>query len=215
MRTITAAVEFVVSKSPFLIEVLVEGVGNHSAIARKIQPEVEKYLYEKVTLPSISMALYRFAKTLEQSPSASKFIQGLSDVTVRSNLNEFVFPNTALTSTLHDLLLQISNDNGGFFIYSRGIFESAVVIQTKQEEELQTYLKQIPSVRTFEKLSAITIRLPETTLDIPGVYYPILKIFAQAKISFVEVISIATELTILFNDADIDKAFTELKRAIS
>ncbi len=215
MRTITHAVETVITKSPFLLEVLSEGVGNHTAIARKIKPEVEKFLYEKVTLPSISMALHRFSKTLEQPQSASKFIKGLNDVTVRSNLNEYVFPNTDLSNELNKTLLKTSNDNDGFFTYSRGIFESAVVIQTKQEEQLQAQLQKISSVRKFEKLSAITIRLPEETLDIPGVYYPILKIFAQAKVSFVEVISIATELTILFNDDDIDTAFTELKRAIS
>lgn len=207
--------EHVVSKSPFLLEVLGEGVGNNTAIARKIKPDVEKYLYEKVTLPSVSMALHRLSKSLEKPQSASQFIKDLDDVTVRSNLVEYVFPNKELNDELKKFLLKISSSNDGFFTHSRGTFESAIVIQTKKNESFQKKLTQIPSVRKFEKLSAITIHLPEETLAMPGVYYPILKIFAQAKINFVEVISVATELTILFEDEDIDSAFAELKRTIS
>lgn len=215
MRTITDAVEQVIRKSPFLIEVLTEGVGNHTAIARKIKPDVEAYLYEKVTLSSISMALHRLSKSLEKPQSVSTFIKDLNDITVRSNLIEYVFPNKEVTDALSKALLHSQSSNGGFFTYSRGILESAVVIQTKHEEGLQKYLQKMPSIQKVEKLSAITIRLPKETLTTPGVYYPILKIFAQAKISFVEVISIATEFTILFDDRDIDRAFAEFKRTIS
>lgn len=215
MRSITQAVERVIAKSPFLIEVLSEGVGNHTAIARKIQPDVEAYLYEKVTLPSVSMALHRLAKSLVKPESPTEFIKNLNDVTVRSNLTEYVFPNTELSQELMQALLKQQASEEGFFTLSRGIFESAVVIQTKQAEALQQELQKLPSVRVYKKLSAITIRLPEETLTIPGVYYPILKIFAQANVSFVEVISIATEFTILFEEEDIDVAFSELKRIIS
>lgn len=191
-----------------------EGVGNNTAIARKIQPEVEKYLYEKVTTPSISMALHRLSKSLDKPRSVYQLIENLSDVTVRSNLVEYIFPNQELSAELSKKLLAVSGGNDRFFTYSRGLFESAVVVQTKRDGDLQEKLQQISSVKRIDKLSAITIRLPEETLDVPGVYYPILKTFAQAQISFVEVISIATEFTILFEDKDIDAAFAELKQAM-
>jgi hypothetical protein len=57
--------------------------------------------------------------------------------------------------------------------------------------------------------------LPEASLDVPGMYYPILKVIAEEGISFVEVMSVRTEFSITFKDQDIDRAFSVIKRITS
>ena len=64
-------------------------------------------------------------------------------------------------------------------------------------------------------LSAITMRLPEESLSVPGVYYPILKALASEGISFEEVMSVRTEFGILIRDVHVDRAFSVLKRLTS
>jgi aspartokinase len=52
------------------------------------------------------------------------------------------------------------------------------------------------------------------TVETPGVYYPILKALAWAGINFIEIISVSSELTIIFRDKDVDRAFSVIKGLI-
>jgi hypothetical protein len=60
-------------------------------------------------------------------------------------------------------------------------------------------------------LSSITILLTKETVNIPGVYYSILKLLAWNEINVIDVISTYSELTIILSNNDIDKAFSILK----
>ena len=215
MRTISQAVEQAITNSPFLLEVLEEGIGNHTEIARRLHPDVEDHLMENVTISSITMALHRLSKRARSRQSGSDYLKELSDITVRSHLVEYIFKNEELTQSLEKALITLENTDTTFFTYARGLQESAVVLHVDAARSMQTQLQQLPSIKQRDDLAAITIRLPEETLDVPGVYYPILQVFARAGISFVEVISIATEFTILFENKDIDTAFSKLKQAIA
>ena len=73
-------------------------------------------------------------------------------------------------------------------------------------------LKKETELRRIDGLSAITVRLPESSLNVPGVYYPILKAIALEGISLVEVTSVRTEFSIIVADKDIDRAFSVLKK---
>jgi hypothetical protein len=59
------------------------------------------------------------------------------------------------------------------------------------------------------------MHLPESSLNAPGLYYPVLKALAHEGLSFVEVMSVHTEFSIIFQDSDIDRAFSIVKRLTS
>jgi len=80
------------------------------------------------------------------------------------------------------------------------------------EDEVRSALKGQKLVSRLDNLSAITMRLPESSLSVPGMYYPILKVIAAEGISFVEVMSVRTEFSIIFDDKDVDRAFSAIKR---
>ncbi|MES2225406.1 MAG: hypothetical protein V4480_01175 [Patescibacteria group bacterium] len=212
MRTISQAVEEIIERSPFLAEVLESDVGSHARIARKIRPAVEKRLYENVTEASIVMALRRRTARYRSSASGSSFLQQLNDITVRSNLVAFVFPNLASPEPLWDVLLHKSKRNGDHFVnFTCGLHESLVVAHTDMRSYIEPLLKG-KRVKMIDGLSALTLRLPEESLEVPGVYYPILRAIASENVSFIEVMSVGTELSILFRDTDIDRAFSILKK---
>jgi hypothetical protein len=216
MRTISQAVEEIIQRSPFLAEAMAEGVANNAQIARKIKPDVEKRLLEKVSEASIAMALHRMGKKFKRAPYSEKLLKQMNDITVRSNLVELVYPNSVELASLLKLISESAKHRKDTFVnFSRGLHEALLVIDAESEKEVAPLLQKERSIRRLAGLSAITMRMPESSLTVPGMYYPILKAIAEEGISFVEVMSVRTEFSIIFKDEDIDRAFSVLKRITS
>ena len=216
MRTISQAVEEIIQRSPFLAETIAEGIANNAQIARKIRPDVEKRLYEKVSEAAIAMALHRMSKKAPQNLYSAKLVKKMNDLTVRSNLVEFVCANSAALPHVLDVLSKSARNHKDTFLnFSRGLHESLIIVSKEFEAEVERALKGERQMRKLQNLSAITMRMPEESLTVPGMYYPILKALASESISFVEIMSVRTELSIIFDDADIDRAFSVLKRITS
>ena len=215
MRTISQAVEEIIQRSPFLAETIAEGVANNAEIARRIKPDVEKRLLEKVSESAIAMALHRMSKQIKRPQFGEKMLKQMNDITVRSNLVELVFSNSDAPELL-DALMGIAKKRKDTFVnFSRGLHESLLVVNRESEGDLAAVLRKQKNVRRKDGLSAVTMRLPATSLNVPGVYYPILKAIAHEGISFVEIMSVDTEFSILFEDKDVDRAFSVLKRITS
>ncbi len=216
MRTISQAVEEIIERSPFLAEALAEGVANNAQVARKIRPEVEKRLYEKVSEAAIAMALHRMGKRFRRTPYSEKFIKQMNDLTVRSNLVEFVCANSATLPRLLEVLSKnASAHQDTFFSFSRGLYETLIIVNGDFAAEVARALKREKTTYRIDGLSAITMRMPEASLAVPGMYYPVLKAIAAEGISFNEVMSVRTEFSIIFDDKDVDRAFSVLKRITS
>ncbi|MDO8513953.1 MAG: hypothetical protein Q7S50_00205 [bacterium] len=216
MRTISHVVEEIIQRSPFLAEAMAEGVANNAQIARKIKPEVEKRIYEKVSDAAIAMALHRMGKKFRRAPYSEKLLKQMNDITVRSNLVELVYPNSIELSSLLKVISESTKHRKDTFVnFSRGLHEALLIIDAESEKEVASLLKKEKSIRRQGDLSALTMRMPESSLTVPGMYYPILKAIAEEGISFVEVMSVRTEFSIIFKDEDIDRAFSVLKRITS
>ncbi len=216
MRTISSVVHEIIDRSPFLAETLIEDIANPTKIARLLRPQVEKRLYEEVSEEAIAMALRRMARKLPKTTFGARFLHKLSDMTVRSNLVEFVFHTSPSLPTLHLKMLDMFRVKPDIFLHlSYGLHESIVVISKEVENEAEKVLCSEAKLKKIMNLASITLRLPEESLSVPGVYYPILKALAWEGINFMEIISSATELTILFESKDIDRAFAILKRITS
>lgn len=215
MRTISQVVEEVLLRSPFLSEVLSEGVGNVAEIARRIRPDVEKRLLEEVSEQAIAMALHRFQKDTTRPSFGTRFLKRLHNMSVRSNLVEIVCPNTASLSTILSKLSTRADAKDSFVTVSRGLHETLIVLDAHSESLLAKDFSNLKGIERTGELSAITLHLPEESLRVPGVYYPLLKALASEGISFVELMSVQTEFSILFEDKDVDRAFSVLKRATS
>lgn len=215
MRTVSHVVENIIRESPFFSEVIAEGVANNAKIARRIKPEVEKRLLEEVSEASISMALHRLSGELRQRSLGMEFLKHIDDITVRSNLVEFIFRNSADLSSAVESVFHASRKNPGAFVnISRGLHDTLLIVNESFEASLAGVLKKEKYMRRAG-LSAITMRLPKQSLNVPGLYYPILKAIAWAGISFVEVMSVDTEFSIIFEDKDVDRAFSVIKKITS
>ncbi len=151
-----------------------------------------------------------------QPQYGSRFLRELGNITVRSHLVEYLFLNSLDLPKIEQTILKKREKHEGLFLnISRGMRETIVVVSKALEKEIGLILAKEKGLRKIEALSSITLRLPEASLAVPGVYYPILKALAMEGINFMEILSVGTELTILFEDNVVDKAFSVLKRLTS
>ena len=217
MKTIASCVQDIIVASPFLEEGLSREIINFSALAKDLNAPISKMLRKPVKDGAIMMALRRYQQplNLENSKSLKKTFSLLGDITVRSNLSDFTFQNSKTLIHSHSQILEkISENHQIFYAFTRGMFESNIIISTSEKEDMLKAFKNETQIGLKEKLSAISIYLPKGSSKIVGLYYQIFKRLAWENITLYEVVSTTNEFTIVVEDYLVDKAFSAIKRLI-
>ena len=212
MISTSQVIEELIRKSPFLEEGLTRGFINHSSLARKFRPQVERRLMKGVTEGAIIMALKRLSGKLTKRQLNKNLLKELGDITIRSNLVDITFSNSpTLIKAQEKLLAKITGKNGDFLTISHGTKEVTLIASRNLVDDIKEIFKNEKRISSFSNLSSITIKLAPQTSHIPGVYYTILKLLAWDGINVTEIVSTYTELTIVLENKDIDRAFSVLK----
>jgi len=214
MVTVSQAVEKIIKVKPFVVEALCQGILNNSSLARQIKPMVEKLTGKQVKMGAIVMALNRLVPQLEYSLSNNleNLLASLGDIIVRSNLTDFTFKNSNNIFFSHTKVMQeIINQHDVFYTLVRGVFESNLVVSSTYENLVEKHFKNEECIYKQLDLSAITLKLLASNIQVTGFYYHILKAIAWEGINIKEVISTTNEFTIILNDDDVDRAFSILK----
>jgi aspartokinase len=214
MQTIAAVVEKVVRESPLIEECLAAGLVNLSALARTIRPQVESELMKKAGTAALVMALRRLAPQLERKAGDPRGILRLiRDITVRSNITEFTFRNSDTILQCQVRLLQSIRGEGDHFITcTQGVHEMTVMVHTDYESVVEKIFHEERRVSKVKNLAALGIHLTPKVVEVPGVYYAILKQLTWSGINVVEVVSTMTELTLLLEKKNVEQAFVVLKK---
>jgi len=214
MMTIAAAVEKVVRDSPVLEECLAAGIVNLSALARVIRPRVESEVMKKAGEAALIMALRRLAPRLGgKARDPRRILRLVRDVTVRSNITEFTFQNSDTILQCQGRLLEKIRDHGDHFVTcTQGVHEMTIMVHADLEPMVEKIFHSEKRVSRLAHLAAVGIHLTPKVVEIPGVYYTILKQLTWSDINVVEVVSTMTELTLILEKKHVDKAFLVLKQ---
>jgi len=217
MITIAEILNRVVVETPFLEEGIADGIINLSALARKVQPQIEKTLMKPVSESAILMALKRMSPKLTKKLKLNKqSIFRAGDLTVRSDLSEFTFLRSETLLEKQKLLLHEIKDRGDHFItFTQGVFEITTIVNSGLAEAVETIFKGEKVISRLSELAAVTIRLSPQTVHTPGVHYSILKQLALRDINVVEVVSTYTEFTIILEKNYVDVSFSILLKFLS
>ena len=206
MRKISEHVRAVLAERPFLSEVLREGIGNATAIARRIRRDVEKRALGRVSIPSITMAVLR-AEASRGRPWGHRYLSNLRDIAVRGNLMSWYVSHESLGDRhLYQGLAKIVEKHQGVFckvIY--GVRETVIIAHRDLRTPLMKMFTDIPVRTRREDLAAITIRFPSESLAVPGVYYPVLQAIAWEGISIEEVISVGAEFSVVCQESEMER----------
>lgn len=215
MKTIASCVQDIIVSSPFLEEGLSRQIINFSALAKELNQPISEVLRKPIKDGAIMMALRRYQQPsyLENSTRLKKVFSQLGDITVRSNLSDFTFQNSnSLIHSHSQVLEKISTNHQIFYAFTRGMFESNIIISTSEKESILKAFKNETQIGLQDELSAISIYLPTGNSKITGLYYQIFKRLAWENITLYEVVSTTNEFTIVVEDDLVDKAFSVIKR---
>jgi aspartokinase len=212
MITIRSAILDTILNKPFLEEGLSSGLINLSALARMIKPELAKKLYKQdISDASLIMALKRIEPEIKKKTKTSSVLIGMEDITVRSDLVEITVQNSPEAEKMRKEIMKIVADEKAlFFNFIQGVQESTIVMSRYLEKKVTKQLEGNMLFR-LDCLSSITFALPPANRKTPGVYYTILKALAWENINLVEIMSNHNEVTLVFDGADIDRAFSVVK----
>ncbi|MBI3952610.1 MAG: aspartate kinase [Candidatus Doudnabacteria bacterium] len=216
MRTISQLIEEEIKKEPLIEEGLIRGIVNMSALAKGLKPRIEKVNLKKASIGAIVMALHRLSLRLNKTAINRKFPK-ISSFTIQSNLIEFLFNNSNRSFDLQKQVHRLINSRqkqDKFFNLSQGLFETTLIVSNNIAREVGKLIPSKDVNQKIDNLSAIVIRFAEPTAHLPGVYYPVLKALAWENINFIEVISVSNELTLIFEDLMIERAFQVIKDLI-
>lgn len=214
MINTTEVVNELVRDTPLLEDGIRQGIINYSALAREIRPELEKRLMRPVQRGAIIMALKRITGDLRQAERQIKpaVAQMILDMTVRSQLIEFTYAvSDSIVAKQKELFTFVEERKDTFCNLSQGIRELTMIVSKDIRVPLERIFRAEKLLDMIEDLASITIRFQKEIVDIPGVYYYILKLLAWQGVTIIEVVSTSTELTIVFKADDIDRAFSLLK----
>ena len=214
MLTIGKVVEQLIKQSPFLEEALADGLINVSSLSRKLKPAIEEKLQKEVKDGAIIMAINRMEPSYYHKINIGlkNFVRNLGDIIVRSNLIDYTFKNSQnLVDKQKDLLESIAQSSNSFYTFSKGVYETTIVISAHLGGQLEKIFQGEQLVNKQEHLSSITIKLPQQNTEVSGLYYYIFKKLAWEGINIIEVISTTNEFTVVIEDEWIDKAFSILK----
>lgn len=205
--------EDLIKGAPFLETALAADLINYSSLARSLKPQIEKRLFKDIKEGAIVMALKRVSTRLKVTLSKSEStLESLGDITIRSNLVDYTFTNSPTMGNAQHKILEKTADRKDIFItISHGVSQITIIASDAVVEEIKKILKDETPICTLQNLSSITVRIPIEATKTPGVLYSILKVLAWEGINLIEVISTYTELTLILETKDIERAFSLLK----
>ena len=216
MITVPVAVADILNKTPHIEELLSRNLINLSGLARDIRPKVEEVTMKDVQIGSIIMALKRQTENLNVKKKFEEVFKISPDLIVRSNLFEITFVNSDTQTKKHRELLEYENiDQSTFLTVTRGIFETTIIANSQLKDRIQKLYKDEKVVAILENVSSITVNFPKNIIDMPGVYYMILKVLAWEGIDVAEVVSTYSECTVIIKNAYVDRAFSLIKSLFS
>lgn len=214
MKTIASCVEDIIRTRPFIEEALNQEIVNFSALAEYLQSSISEMLRKDVKTGAIMMALRRYNPPLNSGASLklNRVFKNLGDITVRSNLSDFTYRNSETLLNCNTRVLDgLNSKNQIFYAFTRGIFESNIVISSSERDLVLKEFQFEKQTGLAEQLSAISITLPKENSKVIGLYYHIFKRLAWEGVALYEVISTTNEFTVLVEDDLVDKAFSVIK----
>ncbi len=212
MISTAQVVDELIKQTPSLETALTSNIVNYSSLARLLKPEAEKKLFKDIKTGAIIMALKRATLRLKkQLPSNIILSKYLSDITLRSNLVDYTFLNSpTIVSAQNKFLEKFAARKDLFLTVSHGVSQITIIASVNCENDIKKIFKKEVISASLNNLSSLTIGIHPDATKMVGIYYSILKVLIWEKISFVEIISTFTELTIVMETKYIEKAFSVL-----
>jgi hypothetical protein len=211
MIKVSDVVASIVQQSLEASLMLSRGTLNLSAYGKQILPEVERHTKKPVKLGSIVIALSRLSKNMKAMPELLPPPTAL-EVSARSGLMEVVFERTQKNLELFHLVQKkAAPKTVDFFVGTQGIAEITMIMAEDWFPLVEKIFKGVEPKFILRSLAALTLRCTEKDIFVPNVFFSTLYPFAMRRLNIVEFITTFTEMTLIFEEKDVQEGFEILK----
>ncbi len=214
MKSITDITRALVEKDELLYEAMRQDILNLRAVGRQIRPKIERFKMEKVGLETIVVSLSRIQNEIIAQPPIKPTVK-LVDMTLQTPLSTITYPKASLSKEKLTLIRQIIDKNTAkFCTMTEGFKEVTMILPAQLASEVLDNVYSKPSM-IKANLYAISLHFDPRYIKEANVLYSILGELAIHRINLIEIISTATELSLLVESRDVQKVTESLNRLIN
>ncbi len=218
MATVSAVVKKLVNEKPLLQEGLRQGIINFAALAERIKPGVEQQLGTDVNEAAIIMALRRHSEALAEGEVRKIRYAPHTQLTLKTNLAYLsVKRSPQLFKRLETLYKAFDYEAGDTFNVIHGNYEVSIITSEKREKRVAAAISELGAgqITTRERnLVSVSMSLDRDFPYTPGVLFAVTRKLYWDDINIFEIVSAATELTLIFQKKDAMKAYASLQELI-
>jgi aspartokinase len=210
--SVSSCVKRVVDKSPFIHEMLINGILSFSNYAESIQPDVQKAYGKPVKTSAIVMALRRYGEELKNRDIGTRANNVEYGIVMKTNIFDLnLVRRDSFIAKLGALYDQISTDKGDFLNITLGSHEVSLSVSEKYRSLVSELAKEEEVLTSMNDLVALSLVFTGDFLQTPGIVYEAVRRLAWEKINVIELVSTMNELTFVIKREDSMKSFDVLQ----
>jgi aspartokinase len=210
--SVSGCVKRIVDKSPFIHEMLINGILSFSNYASSIQDEVQKAYGKEVKASAIVMALRRYAEELRKGSCKKQVGNVEYGIVMKTNIFDLnLVRRDSFISKLGVLYGQISTEKGDFLNITLGSHEVSLAVSEKYRSLVGELAKDEEVLHQMDDLVALSLVFTGDFLQTPGIVYEAVRHLAWEQINVIEIVSTMNELTFVIKREDSMKAFDVLQ----
>jgi aspartokinase len=210
--SVSGCVKRIVDKSPFIHEMLINGILSFSNYASSIQDEVQKAYGKEVKASAIVMALRRYAEELRKGSYKKQVGNVEYGIVMKTNIFDLnLVRRDSFISKLGVLYGQISTEKGDFLNITLGSHEVSLAVSEKYRSLVGMLAKDEEVLHQMDDLVALSLVFTGDFLQTPGIVYEAVRHLAWEQINVIEIVSTMNELTFVIKREDSMKAFDVLQ----
>ena len=213
MSSINQVSEDIINRTPYLRDLLTENIINLSALARKIQPEIENFLGEKCNEGAVVMSIRRIVSNLPLNSNAKTMeaLHHFGNFKVRMDLSSYTIENSpSLKDKELQFLTSLNQDPSFRTFFCRGMNESTYILSSNHGDKFIHAFKDERILTTMTNLAFVGMNDSSVFNGVVGAFAHIFKLLAMAGVNVVEIMTTQHEFNIIVNGDDVDKAMKTL-----
>ena len=211
-ETVSSCVKRIVDKSPFIHEMLINGILSYSNYASSIHSEVERLYTREVKTSAIVMALRRYADELWRGTEKRDSANVDYGIVMKTNIFDLnLVRRDTFIAKLASLYSQVSVEKGDFLNITLGSHEVSIAVSEKYRDLVSELAEGEEVLNQMDDLVALSLVFTGEFLQTPGVVYEAVRRLAWEQINVIEIVSTMNELTFVIKREDSMRAFDVLQ----
>ena len=110
------------------------------------------------------------------------------------------------------LYKQMEIDRGDFLTVTQGIYEITIITNQSFQIKIENLFNESEFLNRDNNLASISLRIPEDSIETPGLIYYVTKQLFWDNLNIVEVVSTFTEITFIVKEIDIPDVMKSLRK---